>query len=257
MCVAAAIAGAAGAGLVGTVGSAVIGSNAAQSAANTQAGAANNATQAELGMFDTTQQNLQPYNTAGQNALSSLTSFLNSGQNNTAPFSFSYNPANDPEYNFLLNQGSQAITSQASALGGVNSGATLQALSNYGQQTALQSYQNEYTNALNAYGANQTNTTNIFSRLLGAAGLGENAAAGVGNAATSTGQSIGSNLIGAGNAQAAGTVGSANALSGGLTSLLNNQAFLNAFSGSSGGAGNFSVYNTPATSTDPYLTGGS
>lgn len=228
----------AGVAAVGAVGSAAISSSASSGAANTQAGAANNATAAQLGMFNTVQQNLQPYNAAGQNSLGSLQSFMN-GQGNSAPFSFDYNPANDPEYNFLLNQGSQAITSQASATGGVNSGATLEALQNYGQNTALQSYQTEYGNALNAYGANQTNLSNIYARLMGVAGLGENAAAGVGNAAVSTGQSIGSNMIGAGNAQAAGQVGSANALSGGLTSLsslFNNSSFLNSFSNGGGGA---------------------
>jgi hypothetical protein len=224
-------------GAVGAIGSAVIGSNASSSAANTQADASNNATQAQLQMFNTVQGNLQQYMSGGTNALAGLNSFIN-GQGQSQPFSFNYNPASDPEYNFLLSQGSNAITSQASALGGMKSGATLKALSDYGQNTALQSYQSEFNNALNTYGANQTNLSNIFSRLYNTASLGENAAAGVGNAAISTGQSIGSNMIGAGNAQAAGTVGSANALSGGLTSLsslLNNQSFLNSFGGGSSG----------------------
>ena len=65
-------------------------------------------------------------------------------------------------------------------------------------------------------------------------------------------------MIGAGNAQAAGQVGSANALSGGLTSLFTNPAFLNAFSGSGGsatgtfGGGDFSG----AFTSDPYYSGG-
>jgi hypothetical protein len=241
----------AGVAAAGAVGSSVISSSAAGSAANTQAGAANNATAAQLGMFNTVQSNLQPYNAAGQNSLGALQSFIN-GQGNTAPFSFNYNPASDPEYNFLLNQGTQAITSQASATGGVNSGATLEALQNYGQNTALQSYQTEFGNALNTYDANQTNTSNIFARLLGIAGLGENAAAGVGNAAVSTGQSIGSNMIGAGNAQAAGQVGSANALSGGLTSLsslFNNSSFLNSFSNGGGASSAFTLGSGTAVPT--------
>ena len=92
MCVAAAVAGA---GLAGTVASSVISSDAAQSAADTQAGAANNATAAQLQMFNTVQQNLQPYMSSGSNALTALTSFLN-GQGQSQPFSFNYNPANDP-----------------------------------------------------------------------------------------------------------------------------------------------------------------
>ncbi|MFD1558361.1 hypothetical protein ACFSHT_22475 [Paraburkholderia silviterrae] len=215
-------------------------------------------------MFNTTQSDLQPYMNTGNNALTSLQSFNNGpGQQQYPGFSFNYNPASDPEYNFLLQQGGNAITSQASALGGVNSGATLKALSDYGQQTALGSYQSEFNNSLNSYNTNfntwNSNLNNIFSRLYNTASLGENAAAGVGNAAIQTGQSIGNNIIGAGNAQAAGTVGSANALSGGLvggasslTSLLSNQAFLNSFNGG-GGGGNYSPYNTPAMSNEPAL----
>lgn len=251
MCVAAAVAGA---GLAGSV----ISASGAQSAADTQAASANNATQAQLGMFNTVQQNLGPYQQGGSNALAALQNFLGEGPAPGTPQSnnltalgitpFSYDPNSDPLYNFMLKQGSNAITSQASALGGVNSGATLKALSDYGQNTALSSYQTEYNNW-------QNNLNNIFNRLYNTAGLGENAAAGVGNAAISTGQSIGNNMIGAGNAQAAGTVGATNALNGGLMSILNNPAFLNSFN-NSGGAGNFSAYNTPAMSTDPYLTGG-
>lgn len=232
----------AGVAAAGTIGGAAISSSGANSAANTQAAAAGDASAVQQNMFNTVEQNLQPYNQTGQNALSSLTNFINGQGSQMYPgFSFSYNPANDPEYNFLLKQGTNAITSQASALGGVNSGATMKALSDYGQNTALQSYQTEFSNALNSYNTNfntwNTGLNNIYTRLLGTASLGENAGAQVGNAAVQTGQSVGSNLIGAGNAQAAGTVGSANALSGGLSSLMNNQAFLNAFTNQNSSAG--------------------
>lgn len=221
---------------VGAIGGAIISSNGAQSAANTQAGAANNATAAQLQMFNTTQQDLQPYLNIGTNSVNALTNFVNGPGQSQYPggnFSFSYNPASDPEYNFLLQQGSNAITSQASALGGVNSGATLKALSDYGQNTAMQSYQNEFNNSLNSYNTNfntwNTNLNNIFSRLYNTASLGENAAAGVGNAAIQTGQSIGNNMIGAGNAQGAAQVATGNNYASALTSLMNNQAFLNSF----------------------------
>lgn len=57
-----------GLGLIGSL----VGGNASQSAANTQANAANNATAAQLQMFNTTQANLQPWVTAGGNALQVL-----------------------------------------------------------------------------------------------------------------------------------------------------------------------------------------
>lgn len=246
----------------GAVGSSVIGANAAQSAADTQAGAAQNATQAQLGMFNQVQQNLQPYMGAGSNALNALSNFLGLGTGTgydglaraTAPgvAGFKYDPTQDPEAQFMLQQGSSAITNQASALGGVNSGATLKALSDYGQNTALSSYQSEFNNW-------NTTMNNVFSRLLNVANLGQTAAAGVGNAGVATGQSIGNNIIGAGNAQAAGTIGSANALSGGIQSFFNSPGFLNTINSLNQpgtGAPNFTAYNTPAMSTDPWLTGG-
>nr|WKF58831.1 hypothetical protein HUO10_003332 [Paraburkholderia busanensis] len=199
-------------------------------------------------MFNTTQQDLQPFMSAGNNALTTLNGAVGRGQ--YPGFSFQYNPANDPEYNFLLNQGSNAITSQASALGGVNSGATLKALSDYGQNTALQSYQTEFSNSLNSYNTNRDTFNQYLDRLFNISSLGENAAAGVGNAAIQTGQSIGSNIIGAGNAQAAGTVGSANALSGGVSSLLNNQAFLNAFNNQGSNSGFNPAYQSSYSGFD-------
>ena len=227
----------------GAIGSSVIGAQGANSAADTQANAANSATQAQLGMFNTVQQNLQPYMGTGQNALLALNNFLGLGTgtgyygNATAPgvAGFQYDPAKDPEYQFMLSQGSSAITNQASALGGVNSGATLKALSDYGQQTALSSYQNEFSNW-------NTQMNNVFSRLMNAINVGQSSAAGVGTAATGTGQEIGNNLIGAGNARAAGTMGSANALSGGIQSFFNSPGFMNMISGLSNGSGGGGPY---------------
>jgi len=219
----------------GAIGSAAIGASASSSAANAQQQAAQSANATELQMFNQTQQNLQPYMTAGTNSLSALQGFLGIGgqtfgnQTGAGTSQFTYNPANDPEYNFLLNQGLGAITNQASALGGVNSGATLKALSDYGQQSALQSYQNEFNNW-------NTTLNNIYSRLTGVTQLGQTSAAGVGNAALTTGQAMAGNTIGAGNAAAAGTIGQANAISGGLQSIFNSPSFTNLLTQSGNGA---------------------
>lgn len=77
--------GVGGAALVGDIASSMISSNAAQSAANTQAQSANTATQAQLQMFGQTQQNLAPYMGAGTNALTQLESQLGLIQPATAP----------------------------------------------------------------------------------------------------------------------------------------------------------------------------
>lgn len=59
-------------GAIGSIGSALIGSSASQSAANTQAQSASDATAAETALYNQTAANVAPWVTAGQGALSSL-----------------------------------------------------------------------------------------------------------------------------------------------------------------------------------------
>ena len=77
----------------------------------------------------------------------------------------------------------------------------------YASGLASNTYQQQFTNALQQY---QTNYNNLGA----ISGLGESAAAGTGNAATATGQSIGDNITGAGNATAAADMAMANGVSG-------------------------------------------
>lgn len=109
-----------------------------------------------------------------------------------------------PGYQWNVSQGQDAILNRASALGGVNSGATLKALSDYTSNQADNTY-NQYMQ--NLYGLSNTGANTALSQ----AGIG----AGVG-------QSIGNNIMGIGNVQAAGQVGQANALTGGMSSAYNN-----------------------------------
>ena len=74
---------------VGTVAAGAIGANAARSAAKTQAGAANRASDVQLQMFNQTQQNLAPYQGAGVSSLESLMT----GLGETPPPSVSFNGA--------------------------------------------------------------------------------------------------------------------------------------------------------------------
>jgi len=215
MCVAAAIVG-------GGALTAGVGAMASQSAAGTQADAANNATNAQLGMFNTTQQNLQPYMGAGSTALSTLTGQL---PTLTAPMAIqpSINNTNwkqymSPAYDFQLQQGQQALQNSQAAQDGALSGAALKSLINYNQnmagtafQNAFNDYQTQYGNQFNQY---QTQNQNIYNRLANLANLGENAAANVGQAATQTGANVANTIQAAGNAQAAGTMGAANAFTG-------------------------------------------
>jgi Chaperone of endosialidase len=192
----------------GAIGSAVIQGNAAESAAQTQAGAAQNATNAELSMFNTTQNNLKPYMTSGVNNLNKLNSLIPSL---TTPFSATQYQQS-PGYAWQKSQGIDAIQNSASAAGGIAGGNTLKALQTYGTGLADQDYQQ----ALQNYMQQQQQTYGMYSNLVNS---GQSAAAGLGGIATTVGGQIGSNAIGAGNALAAGQIGVANAATGGINSL--------------------------------------
>lgn len=113
----------------------------------------------------------------------------------------------DPGYQFRLQQGTQGILNGAAARTGALSGAAQKGLIDYNQAAGSQEYGASYDRFQNQQG-------NIFQRLLSLTGLGQNAAAGVGQQGVATGAQIGANIIGAGNAAAAGQVGAANAYGG-------------------------------------------
>jgi len=118
----------------------------------------------------------------------------------------------DPGYQWRLQQGAQGVMNTAAAGSGSLSGPALKALMEYNQGAASQ----EYGNAFNRF---QTQQGNIFQRLTSMAGMGQNAAAGVGNQAVATGGNIGANIVGGANAAAAGQIGAANAWGGALSDL--------------------------------------
>ena len=214
MCVAAAIAGAA---VVGA-GAAIYSSNKAASA---EKSAANTASNTQLGMFNQTQQNLSPFIGAGQTAQNQLTQQLPAL---TAPVVMNQAQLEQtPGYQFQLNQGLQTIAGQNAAKGLGISGAEVQGAQQYAQGLASSNYQQQFQNAV-------TNQTNSYNRLYQAAGLGENAAAGLGNNAVQTGANIGNNVIGAGVAQGGAAIAGGNAIGTAAQSVPNallTQQYLN------------------------------
>lgn len=136
----------------------------------------------------------------------------------------------DPVYQsglqFGLDQGTQGLERQASASGSQLSGATLKALTRYG---------NDYgsTKAQGAYERFGTNQATQYNRLSGLAGTGQqqvnqigaagqNFANQVGQNAIYTGGRIADNLIGAGNARAASYGAQGQALGNAFNSISNN-----------------------------------
>lgn len=179
-------------------------------AADTQASAANNANNTQLQMYNQTRADQQPWRDAGAGALSQLNQQMPDLTRNFSASDFQA----DPGYAFRMQQGQRAIERSAAARGGLDSGATLKALNDYGQGMGSQ----EYGNAYNRFTNDQTNRFNKLSSL---AGIGQTANGQIANAGMNTANNISQNTVGAANASAASQIGSANAMAGGLNQGMN------------------------------------
>lgn len=210
-----------------SVGAAILGAGAlsagasifgAQSAADAQRDAANNAIAAQQAQYNQMRNDLSPYMTAGNNALTDVQSRL--------PFLTSpivMNQANleqTPGYQFNLSQGLRAAQNALTQTGLGRSGAAVKAATRFGTGLADSTYQNQFNNE-------NTNRANTFNRLMALVRSGQNAAAGVGNQGIVTGQGVANSLIGAGNAQGAANVATGNAI-GNAGNALTSYALYNA-----------------------------
>ena len=205
---------------VAAVGGAYMSSSASKDAANTQANAANRASDANMAMYQQTQGNLSPYMQQGQGANNQLSSDLRDGTLGGKFTNADLNAYMAPNYQFQLQQGGQALQNSQAAGDGAMSGPAMKGMINYNQNTAAGAYQNAYQNWMSNQNMN-------YGQLSGLSSLGENAAAGLGNTGSNYASSNAALMTGAANAQAAGMVGSANAYSNGLNNasgyyMLNN-----------------------------------
>lgn len=219
-----------------TVASSLIGADAAQDAADTQAAASDRSGALQKQMFDVQNKQQTGYRSAGGNALAQLGA-LGSGTydifdeagNKTGSGTGSgyltkqFSPEDfaagiDPGYAFRLKMGQEQAQRQANQAGGSIGGNALTSLQDYTQGSASQ----EYGNAFNRF---QTQRGNIYNTLAGIAGLGQTSLGQTGSASTTAGANIGQAISNAGSAQAAGTVGAANAY-GGAAQSIGNQYFL-------------------------------
>lgn len=248
-----------GMALVGSVVSA----SGAQSAANTQAAAQNNATANQMSMFNTIQGQEQPFMNAGVTATNQLSSLTAPGGylNNQTSTPFSFDPSSitsSPGYQFSQTQGLQQAQNAIAPNVGALSGPALQALTNYSTGNAEQYYNNYFNQAQSQYLTNfntqQTQQQNIFSRLSGIAGLGQNAASNTGTAGTALGTGAAQSTAAAGASQAAGTVGAANAISGGASGVGNAFALNSILSQNQTPAN--PTYGTTAAGNPNYFTTG-
>jgi hypothetical protein len=179
--VAAAVAG-------GTLVGGYLSSNAQKDAANTAANATTSASQAGIAEqqaeFSQIQQLLSPYVNAGTGALSAQQNLL--GLNGTGAQQTAISGIqSSPEFTALQQSGQNAILANASATGGLRGGNVQSALGQFSPQLLAQMIQQQYSN------------------LGGLTSIGQNAAAGVGNAGQNTANSV-TTLLGQQGSAAAG-----------------------------------------------------
>lgn len=200
---------------VAMLGSAVIGGGvqaySAGQAANAEKSAAANATRVQEQMYNTTRNDLSPYRDFGASITPELQNLLTGD-----PSQIEAQLQQLPGYQFTRNQGLQAVQSGAAARGLGTSGAALRGAADYATGLADSTYGNQ------------------VNRLMQGAGLGESAAAQTGVFGTQTGQSIGSNILGAGNATAAADIAGGNAI-GGAANSISQYYLLNALMKGGGG----------------------
>lgn len=132
-----------------------------------------------------------------------------------APQQFSFTAQDlyaDPSYQFRLDQGQKALERSAAARGRLFSGATGQALVDYGQQSASQEFDTAYNRAFNAF---QIEDTNKWNRLGALSGAGSNATAQLMSSGSAYASGAGQTIQNAGNAAAQGVLNAGNARASG------------------------------------------
>lgn len=171
----------------------------ASGAAGVQRDAANQALGVQRDVWGQQQANQAPYLQAGQSSLADLLQQMHAG-------AFDVNPsqlAQDPGYQFRMQQGQQALERSAAARGGLATGGTLRSLARYSQGVASDELQNAWTRRQGA-----------FNRLASVANMGQGAANSLGQFGNHYADSASGLYADIGNANAAGQMGVANSLSG-------------------------------------------
>jgi len=176
----------------GTLLSAKMGADAAESAAASQAGSAQAGIAEQRRQFDFVQNLLRPYTEAGLPALEQQQAFLGL-RGPEAERAAIERISGGPRFQEITRQGEEAILSRASATGGLRGGNVQQALAQFRPQVLNQLIEEQY------------------GRLGGMTTLGQRSAAGVGAAGMETGENVSNLLAQQGAARAGGELGEARA----------------------------------------------
>jgi hypothetical protein len=167
-------------GGVAAVGAAKIASSGAKKAADAQVGAATQANDTQLNIFNQQRADQEPWRQAGIGALGQLTQLTQPG------FDVSGWLSSQPGYKFGMDQGIAGINQNAASRGLLNSGANLKNLNMFAQDYA------------------GTKFNDMWNHLGGLAGIGQTATNQLGAAGQNYANQFGNNAMAAGNARASG-----------------------------------------------------
>lgn len=227
----------AGAGILGGVMSSRSQAKAGEAAANAQTASAQAGIAEQQRQFDAVQKLLAPYVQAGTGALGAQQNLLgiNGAEAQQAAIQ---GLQNSPAFQSQLHLGENRLLQNASATGGLRGGNTQAALGQFAPGLLAQMIQQQYGN------------------LGGLTSIGQNAAAGVGNAGMQTGQNVATLLGQQGAAQAGAALNSGRAQQNMYNSFT---GALGQYMGGRGGApsapSGFFGISSPGAAADPYAVG--
>lgn len=178
---------------LGNIAGSAIQAGAADDAAEAQVRAAREATDIQRQMYNQARSDQEPWRASGVRALAGMEDKDFSRDFGTSDFQ------QDPGYAFRMAEGQKALERSAAARGGLQSGGTLKALTQYAQGVAS----DEYGKAYERFNADRDRR---FGRLSNLAGMGQNSAQSMGQHSMNFGQMAGNNMMGAGDARAAASM---------------------------------------------------
>ena len=159
----------------------VISADAAGNAADTAAGASREASAASIGeqrrQYDLSRADYAPYLAAGTGAVNRLGAGVAAGGEFGAatPFDFRYDQNTDPGYGFRFDQGMRGVNASMAAKGMGLSGAGIKGATEFGQGMGSQEYNNAFNRYVTGFNANTGERNQLYNRLAGVAGTGQNA----------------------------------------------------------------------------------
>ncbi len=217
---------AAGVGAAGSIGSALIGSHAASTAANQQTQAEQQALDFQKQVYGNQTANEQPFVSAGGTSIGQIMGQLQNGTAGIGSLPQFQAPtaaqaAATPGYQFTFDQGMRGVNASAAAHGGALSGGAIKAAAQYGTGLADSTYNDVFNRSLAGYQQNMAAQAQGFNQELGTAQLGQQGIAALGNVGTGAATNVGNIMSQIGSAQAGGTLGSAQALGNGIAGVGN------------------------------------